>query len=246
MAPHHVLEDPARALVAVERAGDRLDRAGRDLVALAHQVGHLAHDGPRHRDGVVVAVERQHVAPQEDLAVEVLLERLHHHVARAGELRGDLVGKLELGPQGVSISFTAALTRLPSARPFTCGITRAHHLAHLLGRGGAGLGHGVADDRVQLLVRELLGHVGRDDLSLALLGLGGVGPPAVAVGLRGLEAALALALEDLDGIAAVVLLRLLESVGDQAQRMDALAVARLERGLHVILHLVQHRHLRQV
>ena len=36
----------------------------------------------------------------------------------------DLVRELDLDPQGVSISFTAALTRFPSARPFTCGITR--------------------------------------------------------------------------------------------------------------------------
>jgi hypothetical protein len=72
------------------------DRAGRDLVALADQVGHLAHDGARHRDRVVVTVEREHVPAQEDLAVEVLLECLHHRVARSGELRGNLVRKLEL------------------------------------------------------------------------------------------------------------------------------------------------------
>ena len=69
--------------------------------------------------GVVVAVKRQHVPPEEDLAVEVLLERLHDRVAWTGELGGDLVGELELRSQGVSISFTAALTRLPSARPLT-------------------------------------------------------------------------------------------------------------------------------
>ncbi len=124
MAPDHVLEDLARALVAVERAGDRLDRARRDLVPLAHEVGHLADDRARHRHRVVVAVQRQHVAAEEDLAVEVLLERLHHRVARAGELGGDVVRKLQLRPQGVSISFTAALTRFPSARPLTFGITR--------------------------------------------------------------------------------------------------------------------------
>src|SRR6185503_6994440 len=85
---------------------------------------HLAHDGPGHRHRVVVAVQRQHVPPEEDLAVEVLLKRLHDRVARARKLRGDLVRELDLDPQGVSISFTAALTRFPSARPFTCGITR--------------------------------------------------------------------------------------------------------------------------
>ena len=48
VAPDHVLEDAARALVVVERARDRLDRARRDLVALADQVGQLADDGLGH------------------------------------------------------------------------------------------------------------------------------------------------------------------------------------------------------
>src|SRR4029079_12234586 len=114
----------ARALVPVEGAGDRLDRAWRYLVALAHQVGHLAHDGAGHGHGGLVAVQREHVPAEEDLAVEVLLQRLHHRVARPCELGGHLVRKLELRSQGVSISLTVALTRFPSARPFTCGITR--------------------------------------------------------------------------------------------------------------------------
>ena len=82
---------------AVERAGDGLDRAGRDVVALADEVGELAHDRAAGRDLVLGAVEREHVAAQEHVAVEVLLERLHHLVAGPGELGGDFVGKLELG-----------------------------------------------------------------------------------------------------------------------------------------------------
>ena len=81
MAPYDVLEDPAGALVAVERSGDRLDRARCDLVTLADQVGHLPHDRARRGNGVVVPVEREHVPAQEDLAVEVLLEGLHHRIA---------------------------------------------------------------------------------------------------------------------------------------------------------------------
>ena len=96
MAPHHVLEDPARALVAVERPGDRLDRARRDLVARADQVGQLADHGPSHPDGLVVAVEGEDVAAQVDLAVEVLLERLHDLVAGPGQLGGHFVRKLQL------------------------------------------------------------------------------------------------------------------------------------------------------
>jgi hypothetical protein len=83
--------------VAIERSGDRLDRPGRDLVTLANEVAQLAHHRARHAHGVVGAVEGQHVAAQEHLAVEMSLERLHHNVAGAGELGGDLVGELELG-----------------------------------------------------------------------------------------------------------------------------------------------------
>jgi hypothetical protein len=99
---------------------------------------------------------------------------------------------------------------------------------------------------VQVLVGELLRHVGGDDLRLALLGLGGVGPAAVAVGLGSLQAALALALEHLDRVRAVVLLGLLKGIRDHAKRMHSLALARLHGGLHVILDLIQQRHQLQV
>ena len=163
-----------------------------------------------------------------------------------GELGGDLVGELELGPQGVSISFTAALTRFPSARPFTCGITRLITLPISCGEEAPDSATASPTIARSSSSESCSRHVAGDHLGLALLGLRGVGAAAVAVGLGGLEAALALALEHLDRIAAVVLLGLLERVRDQAQGMDALAVTRLERGLHVILHLVQHRHLVQV
>ena len=65
-------------------------------MALAHQIGQLAHDRAAHADGVIGAVEGEHVAAEEDLAVEVLLERLHDNVLRAGQLGGHVVGKLEL------------------------------------------------------------------------------------------------------------------------------------------------------
>ena len=134
MAPDHVLEDPARRLVAVERARDRLDRAGADLVPLADEVGQLAHDRAAHRDVVVLPVEGQHVAAQEDLAVEVLLEGLHHQVTRARELRGHIVGQLELDSHyEVSFSLTAALTRLRAVgAALDLRHHQRHHLAHLL------------------------------------------------------------------------------------------------------------------
>ncbi len=60
------------------------------------QVGQLADHGAAHLDRLVLAVEGEHVAAQVDLAVEVLLERPHDLVARARELGGHLVRKLEL------------------------------------------------------------------------------------------------------------------------------------------------------
>ena len=124
MAPDDVLEDLARRLVPVEGAGDRLDGARRDLVAEADQVRQLAH----HRLGgghlAVAALEREHVAAQEHVAVEVSLERLHDHVPGTGQLRGHVVGELQRGSHyAVSFSLTTALTRLPSARPCTRGMT---------------------------------------------------------------------------------------------------------------------------
>ena len=96
VAPDDVVEDAARALVAVERAADRLDRAGRDLMTLAHEVRDLAHDGLGGGDIGVTAVEREHVAAQVDGAVEVVLERLHDRVVGAAKLGCHLLGELQL------------------------------------------------------------------------------------------------------------------------------------------------------
>ena len=96
VAPHHVLEDPARALVPVERAPDRLDRAGGDLVALDHQLGELTDHRLPHRHVLLGPVEGQYVAAQVDLALEVLLQRPHDQIVGAGQLGGDIVGELEL------------------------------------------------------------------------------------------------------------------------------------------------------
>src|ERR671930_2758578 len=53
-----------------------------------------------------------------------------------------------------------------------------HDLAHLAGRGSAGLRDRVAHDRRELLLGELLRQVRLDELGLALLSLGQLGPPA--------------------------------------------------------------------
>jgi hypothetical protein len=64
VTPHHVLEHLRGRLVRVERAGDRLDRAGRDLVALGDQVGELVHHRSCSVDCVRLAIERQAISSQ--------------------------------------------------------------------------------------------------------------------------------------------------------------------------------------
>src|SRR3712207_8437575 len=63
------------ALVAVQRLGDRLDRARGDLVALAHQVAELAHHRPGHAHGLVGAVQDRK---------STRLNSSHAHISYAG------------------------------------------------------------------------------------------------------------------------------------------------------------------
>ncbi len=70
-----------------------------------------------------LAVERDDVAAQEQVAADVALERAQDLVARAGQRLGDLVGDLDLAAHQLrSASCASAETRLPSARPATRGI----------------------------------------------------------------------------------------------------------------------------
>ncbi len=111
----------------IERAADGLDRAGSDLVALLDQLGELADDrfGGVHR--VIVALQREDVAPQVDVAVEVALERAQHGVLAARQLGGDGIVELERLAHYVvrapSASRTRAAARFPSARPPARAIT---------------------------------------------------------------------------------------------------------------------------
>ena len=66
--------------------------------------------------------KREQVAAQEDLAVQVRLERAQHGVLAAGQLGGDFVGELDLRPHPASAARTSPDTRLPSARPSTAAI----------------------------------------------------------------------------------------------------------------------------
>ena len=67
-------------------------------------------------DVLGLAVERHDVAPQGQLRVELLAQRLEHRVVGARERRGGLVAQLDLAPH-VSSSFAFADTRRPSACP---------------------------------------------------------------------------------------------------------------------------------
>ena len=107
-----------RLVERVAAGGER-----RELVDGARAVG----------DGLLVPVEGEQVAAQEDPHAEPLLERPQHRVLAAGERGGEVVGKLELPSHAfASAARTASETRRPSARPATAaiaiGITRPRSL----------------------------------------------------------------------------------------------------------------------
>ena len=134
MAPDDVLEDLGRRLVLVERVGHRGDRALGDLVALLDEVRQLAHDdrGGGHRLGL--AVERDDVAAQEQLAVDVALERAQDLVVGAAQRGGDLVGELELAAHQRAAPPGPAPRRACRRRGRRRAPSRLHDLAHVLGR----------------------------------------------------------------------------------------------------------------
>ena len=138
MAPDDVLEDLGRRLVLVERVGHRGDRPLGDLVALLDEVRQLAHDdrGGGHRLGL--AVEGDDVAAQEQLAVDVALERAQDLVVGAAEGGGDLVGELELAAhQPRSASWASARDALAVGAAGDARHRRLHDLAHVLRRARA-------------------------------------------------------------------------------------------------------------
>ena len=94
--PDDVLEDLGRRAVLVQRAGDGGDRAGRDVVALLDERGELLDDDRGGVDRLLLAVEREHVAAQPQVALDVALERAQHRVAAARQLGCGLVGELDL------------------------------------------------------------------------------------------------------------------------------------------------------
>ena len=243
MAPDHVLEDLGRRLVLVERVGDRRDRPLGDLVALLDELGQLADDERRAGDRLGLAVERHDVAAQEQVAVDVVLERAQDAVAGAAQGGGDLVGDLELAAHAQrSASCTRPETRRPSARPATRPMAAFMTLPMSWGDVGAGLVDRLGHERAQLLVGELRGQVALDDRRLGLLGVGELGAAALAEGAGGLVAALALAAQHGQLVVAAVLGGLLELAEHEAQRGDPVLLAGLHRGGEVLLHRVGQGH----
>src|SRR4029079_15932069 len=103
--------------------GHRGDRPLGDLVALLDEVRELAHDdrGGGHRLGL--AIERDDVAAQEELAVDVALEGAQDLVVGAAQRGRDLVVEIVMAThQPRSASCPSADTRLSSARPSTRAI----------------------------------------------------------------------------------------------------------------------------
>ncbi len=96
VAPDDVVEDLGRILVGVEGAGHRLDRAGRDVVALLDQLDQLVDDRRALLDVAGVAVEGEDVAAQVQVAVEPLAQLPQHRVLGAGQLGGDGVVERQL------------------------------------------------------------------------------------------------------------------------------------------------------
>ena len=68
---------------------------GPDLVAALDELDELVDDRLRLGHVLLVAVERQPVAAEEDRAVEPVAQRVEHAVADAGELGGDVVRDVE-------------------------------------------------------------------------------------------------------------------------------------------------------
>ncbi len=107
---------------------------------------------------------------------------------------------------------------------------------------GAAVGDGLLDDRPELLVGELGGQVGADQLALGLLAAGEILAPAVAEGLGGLETALALAAQHGELVVRALLGGLLQLGEHEPQRPDLVLFPGAHRVLEVGFDLLEDRH----
>ena len=130
VSPDDVVEDLRRALLGVHRTRHRADRRRRELVTALDQVDQLLDHGRGVANLALVPVQGQNVPAQAQVAADPALELTEHGVLGARQLGGHCVVEGELssshsdsGASRARRSFTAALTRFPSARPPTRGIT---------------------------------------------------------------------------------------------------------------------------
>ena len=146
-----------------------------------------------------------------------------------------------------SSSLTRLLTSLPSARPLTLGMSCAHDLAHVTGRAGAGGGDGLDHEGADLVLPQLLGQVGREDVDLGLLLVREVIATGVTEGLDRFAARLDLLGDDRQRLLvgerlALVLGGILGSSDHHAQGVASVRVAIAHGGLHVSLELFGKAH----
>ena len=129
--------------------------------------------------GLRLAVERDDVAAQVQLALDVALERAQHGVRRAGELRRDLVRKLDLLTHRAPPA-PSADTRLPSARVPTFAIVAFMTRPMSFGDVAPVSAIDSRDDPAQLGLGHLGGQVVLDELRLGLLDVGELVAAALA------------------------------------------------------------------
>ncbi len=202
VAPDRVAEHRRRLDPGLAGAVDGVDRLRLELVAALDQARPAPRPapGPRLTDSLG-PVEGDHVPAQIDVAVEARPR------ARAGPSRPSPRAPRRRrcrssAAYAPSRSRTIVETRLPSARPLTCGITTPMTLPISLAVVGAGrLDRAATIARRAPRRRSARGGRTRSDRRLGALGGGLLGPAAGLEGLGGLDPLLALALEHGDGVA---------------------------------------------
>ena len=210
VAPDDVLEDPRGRLVLIQGPAHRLDRAGRDLVALLDQLGELVHhdcggiDRLRLRlRGSACCRADRHRSPGVTPACAGRRPRCRP-ARRQRRCRARELCALRVPPSSECLAH-ARRSALAVGATAGGGHDRLHDLTHVAGAAGAGVGDGASHERVEFSVIELGRHVGRDQLRLGFLGDGKLGPASVAKLRRRLEPALALSAQYGQFIVAAVL-----------------------------------------
>ena len=197
-------------------------------------------------DGVGVALEREHVAAQEDVAVQVALERPQDRVLAARQLGGDGVVELELLSRQVPLAQRLSYPRrgaLAVGAAADLAITAFITCAHVLG-GWWRRSRRSRRRRSRRARRRRARRAGSRSISSASASSWSAssGRPPSRNCVGGLEPALALAAQHRKLVVVAVLGGLLQLGQHQAQRADALLLPGLHRAGHVGADLLGDRH----